>query len=262
MLPSHPEMASPDPAGTLFTIFVGVFFVAAVIWGVVGYVRRRDLLLLCIAGGLIANFAEPILDVVALIYWPADTPLTVYTAFEREIPALIPMAYGLYVGPGSFVVYRLMRDGAGKRRLWQVFLALAAIDAFFVYPGVLLDVLDYYGDQPYEVFGFPLWWTAVDAASRLVGGWLLLVLAPRMVGWGALLAVATVPCSYIGVQAFAAWPVWLVLNSDVSTPVSYLAATCTIAIGVGIAWLIIDAVTRTAPALPEPLQPKPLEMIR
>lgn len=235
-------MQAAETAGDVYTIFLAALFVAVAGWLIYEAVHRKTALpVLLLVGGAVTSLQEPMLDVLGLVWWPENLPGPAFTIFDREMPYLVPIGYTFYVAAGAYAVYRLIRAGMSARKLFQVALALEAADVFFEMPWLNLDVYAYYGEQPFEVFNFPLWWAPVNGTAPFLAGFVLYLLVPRLKGWRLALAALVPPLSWAAVYGASAWPIFAALNADVPAAVPWLAATLTVAIATAITWLVAQA---------------------
>jgi hypothetical protein len=114
-----------------------------------------------------------------------------------------------------------------------------------------LNIAGFYGGQPFNVAGYPLWWGAVDTANVLLGGALLYYLIPRLRG-ARRLYLLLIPMWVTGATAVAvAGPVAIALNSRWSMTGKVFAALFTIALGVGIVDLVASHLGRRRSELNE-----------
>lgn len=253
-VPVPTDFQAAETAGLAFTIFLCVVCALGGGWLLFESVRRRDPLPAALfVGGAITCLQEPMLDLLGLVYWPENLPVHTFTVFDRPMPLIVPAGYALYVGPGSYAVYRLIRSGVTTRKLLGVALALEVSDVFFEMPWTALGVYTYFGPQPFEVLGFPLWWSPVNGTAPFLAGWLLSLAVPRLSGARRLLAGAIPPIAWATVYGAAAWPAFIALNADVPRPVVWFAALVTVAIASTMTWLIASA----AGSYEEPLVPPP-----
>lgn len=249
LVPPPVDMSAPDGPALFFTVFVGAFFVGLTAWALSVAVRERNVLpIILLASGIIASGIEPILDVLGLVYYPADSPVIAFTALGRPIPSYAVMGYGFYFGIGSYLMYRLLRRGVTLKRLLVICALVELADVCFEVPGVALGVYRYYTGQPFEVLGFPLWWGSINSLMPLAGGAALLYLVPLLRGWRKLGLLWMVPTLYAAINGAIAWPMWLALSSSLSYGAKSLVALVTMGTGWTLAFLIARAVARPQPA--------------
>lgn len=229
-----------------FITVAAVFALVSICWAVSELRRGRGpVALLALAGGLIASFEEPWINLLIKLWYPPDAPLVGFTALGHAQPFYVQLVYPGFVGLGAYVVYRGLLAHPDGSRLWPTFLGICAMDLAFEFPATVTDVFSYYGPQPLQLFddGWPLWVAPINAAGPVLAGWLIYRLAPLLRGGSQAILVLLPPLAYAGVYGAAGWPTYTVLNSDVPAAARTIAALVTIALCVAIVRLIQIAVT-------------------
>jgi hypothetical protein len=123
-----------------------------------------------------------------------------------------------------------------KLGVWDVF---AVANIGFEAPAVLLHVYSYYGNQPLNLRGFPLWWAFVNPLTSIVPAALLAKLHQPLKRHNALPAAALlVPMSCGMSNGATAWPVWLALNGDVPGVVTWIASGITLGLALFVVRII------------------------
>ena len=248
---SQPPLGEPaHPTATyLFTALMAVFFIGLVAWALLVARRERTWLpIACMLGGLISFGFEPVLDSVAHIFYPLGSPLTAVTIFDTTIPWFVVMAYVFWVGAGALLVSRWFEQGRTGRDVMVWFLAACALEVLFEYPAVLSGALFYYGDQPFKLFGYPLYWPFTNAGAAFAAGYVIYLAKPHLAGARGF-AVATLipPLVFFAFSAMGSWPVWLAINGETSMPVIWLAGAVAIALQISlvrlVAWAVDEGVT-------------------
>jgi hypothetical protein len=111
-------------------------------------------------------------------------------------------------------------------------------------------VYTYYGNQPFDIWGFPLWWGFVNPLMPMIAGALIYKLKPYLSGAALVLAViAIIPMSDGIANAAVAWPVIAALNMDVGYVGTWIASCITLALALFVVWIISLVVVRP----PEPV---------
>jgi hypothetical protein len=95
----------------------------------------------------------------------------------------------------------------------------------------------YYGPQPLQVFGFPLYWGAMNSAGAVGTGVLLYRGRQHFAGSRAWLAVFVPPLAF-GFDFAVGWPTWNVMNTSASTLVISLVSLVTIALCAAEVWFV------------------------
>lgn len=240
----------PQTAELLFNCFIliplGIALVIAVRHIVTG---RGPLLLLCIAGGAIAAGMEPVVDVLGLVYLKEQGAVGTFTVLDRTMPLYICFVYPWYVGGMGYMAYRLFQRGIDMKGLFQLWALDAIVDVGLETPGILAGTYLYYGKQPLDLWGFPLWWAFVNPVMPMVAGALIYKVMPHLRGsrWKLLAVVPLIPAADGLANGATAWPMWLSLNqADVSYVWTYLACAATLGLSLYAVWFVGLAVARPA----------------
>ncbi|KUH83140.1 MULTISPECIES: hypothetical protein [unclassified Mycobacterium] len=238
--PVPDDLRVGETAGWLFTAWVIVLGLLFLAYGGYRFARYRDSVpvIMWAGGAFICSFVEPMGDLVGHLWWPTNVPLTLYTAYGVEVPLLIPFAYSSFVGGGGYFAYRLIAAGITMKRLFAVFGIIAAADFIMEVPGTSTGVHVYYGNQPFEIFGFPLYWSWLNATAILSIGLFLYVLEPRVHGkWRAVLLLAPT-AGHMCAWGIAMPLAFLQLNTSMAEPMRYIIAILTLPL----ALLIVRAI--------------------
>jgi hypothetical protein len=248
--PVHDSM--PKTAETIFNIFIfiplGIGLAIAVRHIVKG---KGPLLLYCIAGGALAALFEPVVDVLGLVYLKEHNALGTFTVLDRTMPLYICFVYPWYVGGLGYLAYRLFERGITAKALFQLWALDFAVDIFLESPGILAGTYLYYGHQPFNIWGFPLWWGFVNPVMPMLAGALIYKLRPHLSGWKmALGIIPLIPMADGLANAATAWPTWIALNqTDVSYVWTYLGSLVTLGLALYCVWIISLVVARPAEEL-------------
>jgi hypothetical protein len=242
--PSH--MVMPATAQAVFTLFIFAPLGVAIGIAIRNLVRGDGpLLLFCLIGGAVAAVFEPIVDVLGLVYFPRSGSWVAFETMGRPVPLLIAFVYPWYVGGQGYLAYRLFQRGIdrmGVFRLWAIFFA---VNIALETPGLIPGVYTYYGRQPFDFWGFPLWWGFVNPVMPLVAGALIVRLRPYLgSGWRLLGIVPLIPIADGVANAATAWPMWATLNTDLPSVATYAAAIVTLGLALYAVWVISLVVSR------------------
>ena len=236
--PIHDEM--PKTAETIFNIFIfiplGIALAIAVRHLAGG---KGPLLLYCIIGGGLAAFFEPIVDVLGLVYLKEENALGTFTVLDRTMPLYICFVYPWYVGGLGYLSYKLFERGVSMRDLFMLWALDAIVDVFLESPGILLNTYLYYGHQPFDIWGFPLWWAFVNPVMPMLAGAMIYKLRPHLDGAKLAAVILLIPMADGIANAASAWPMWITLNqTDVSYVWTYLAGFVTLGLSLFCVWII------------------------
>jgi hypothetical protein len=241
-------MVMPATQQAVFTLFIFAPLGVALGIAIRNLVRGEGpVLLLCLAGGAIAAVFEPIVDVLGLVFFPRQGSWVAFETMGRPVPLLIAFVYPWYVGGQGYLAYRLFARGIdrlGVFRLWAIFFAVnIALES----PGLIANVYTYYGRQPFDFWGFPLWWGFVNPVMPLIAGALILKVRPHLgSGWRLLGIIPLIPIADGVANAATAWPMWATLNTDLPSLATYAAAIVTLGLVLYAVWIVSLVVARPA----------------
>jgi len=244
--PTH--LRIPKTAEIVFTIFSFLPIPFTLASAARDLLRRHDpLLLYCLIGGTLSVLFEPIVDILGLCYLKENGAIGTFTIIDRTIPLYLIPVYTWYVGGLAYVFYRLFERGITTRMVFGLWALGWAANIFDETPGLLMGVYTYYGHQPLNIWGLPLWWIFVNSLMPLIAAALIYKLKPRLNGWKLIAVIALIPMADGIANAAAAWPVWMALNqTDVSYVWTYLAAVVTFGLAGLSTWIVAVVVARPA----------------
>lgn len=257
-MPPLESTVMPDGAETLFTVVTGI--PALIVLGIaIRHIVRGQgpLLLFCFLGGGLAAFFEPVADILSCLYFPVEGQNVAYTTFDRPIPWALVLAYPWYVGGQGYLAYRLFSRRPDARRIWLMYAYFALSNVAVETPGVLTGFHEYYGNQPFDFWGFPLWQAGVQSIMPMAAGALICAVRSGLGnGWRLVMVVPLIPMADGMVNAGLALPVWTTLGSDMSLAANYVGAIVTVGMGCTAVWVLTVLFAgdrpRVAPA-PEPV---------
>ncbi|WP_205699717.1 hypothetical protein [Conexibacter sp. SYSU D00693] len=232
----------------IFTIFLGIPVALLLTIGL-RHLRagKEPLLLVCLAGGLLACVWEPIVDTMGLCYIKEGAELSTYTILDRTMPLFIPFVYTWYVGGLAYIAYRLYAAGITARGMFALYLIDCGVNIWLESPGVLLGAYEYYGSQPLDFWGLPLWWTLMNPLMPMIGGALIYRLRPHLTGWRILGVIPIIPMVDGITNAGIGWPMWITLNNEgISLVWTHLAALATFLLALYVVWMLGFLVGRPA----------------
>jgi hypothetical protein len=227
-----PVMPAPQIAGAAFLIGTCVIMGAILLWWALGPERHRNgwVLPLVFAGtALSAVMIEPIYDNTLLYWYPDENRLAFFRGFGRTIPWYVPLGYAWFFGGAAYLVWRIIEKGASAARIWSLFSVTICVDWLAVSICEWLDLSAFYGNQPFHIFGSPLWFSLCDATGGFVLGAALAVFMPHLVGVKRLWLLLLPSFTYAATLGSTTAPVSLALNSSWSTPLVWLGGLATMA---------------------------------
>lgn len=197
---------------------------AATIWALW---RRQPMLVLLMAGATLTSFVEPQLDLLSRIWWATNLP-SAFTMFGISIPPVVIPTYSLVIGGGMYLAYRTAVHGSGSDlvRLGLVFFVVESVFEMFFMSS---DIYDYWGPQPLEVFGFPLYWGAINSVGAVSTGVFVYAWREKFHASRAALVLIVPPLAF-GADFAVGWPTWAVMDSTNSALAGSVASLGTIAL--------------------------------
>jgi hypothetical protein len=213
---------------------------------------RGPIFLWCLLGGFLAVVWEPIVDVLGQCWLPSrGQHWEAFTLLNRHIPLMMPFVYSWFVGGQAYLFYRLFQRGITRRQLFQLWGLVFLVNICLETPGIATNVYTYYGKQPFDLWGFPLWWGFVNPLMPMIAATLIFKLKPYLTA--VPLAIATilfVPCADGVANAFAAWPVIAALNTDVGYVGTWIGGFVTLGLAAFLVWIIGLLVARPVAVMP------------
>lgn len=239
-MPTPPlDMVMPVLANNAYIVVTYVLLALTAVALAIDARRRGSMLgLMCLAGGALAVFLEATLDVLCLVWYPAIDHEPLYSAFNYEIPYWMLPAYALYMGAQGYWMFRQFKAGLTRARLWTLFFVFWGTNAIVELPGLNLGIYTYYGDQPFRVFGFPLWMAMTNSLTPILVGVAVFGLHKLLDGARVLLVVPLVPMVIVAGEAAAGWPIWFALNSGLGYAATYPAALVTLGLSLMTVYLV------------------------
>jgi hypothetical protein len=108
----------------------------------------------------------------------------------------------------------------------------------------------YYGNQPLNIWGFPLWAAAVQSIMPMVAGALIYVLRSRVGdSWKLLAVIPLVPMADGLVNAGLDLPMWTTMGRNMSLGANYVGAALTIGMAALAVWVLTATLGRPEKAV-------------
>lgn len=118
-----------------------------------------------------------------------------------------------------------MQDPATtKGDVWRLWLKSFTANIILEYPATFLKIYVYYGYQPLQVAGLPLWFFAIHAIAPMLSASVVRQLEKELIGFKKLAIPLIVVCTYGMANGGFGWPVWVTLSIDQSYYHTYPAA--------------------------------------
>ena len=118
---------------------------------------------------------------LGLVYLKEEDALGTFTVLDRTMPLYICFVYPWYVGGLGYLAYRLFERGITMQGAVRALGArLRRRHRAWSRPGILAGTYLYYGKQPFDIWGFPLWWGFVNPVMPMLAGALIYKLKPHL----------------------------------------------------------------------------------
>lgn len=223
-----------------FNIGEAIILLAVALYAVI---RRKPLLLVILLGTAAAGFVEPLDDTASRLWFSVHMSVP-FTIYGRTWAVFFPLGYAIYYGLGSWVVYKVMCRGGSRNALLLLAIAGGLFDTAVEYPWLSTKLYKYYGPQPFDLFGFPLYWAFINTAYLFVVGYAFFLLRDWLRGTKAL-AGFFIPIVSIGIIYGLAWPTWIAMNVQ-GPPIAamWIASAVTMALSAVVIWLISSAAAK------------------
>lgn len=248
--PTHEVM--PKGAEWFFTIFLFIplgFALGMALRHLA--IGKGPLLLYCVIGGSIAVLFEPIVDTLGHVYLKENNAIGTFTSFDRTMPLYVCFVYPWYVGGLGYLAYRLYERGVTVRHLLVLWAVDATVDVFLESPGILTGTFLYYGDHPFNPWGFPFWWAMVNPIMPMAAGAMIYKMRPHLKGWRLAAVIPMIPMADGLANGATAWPMWTVLNlNDPPMWAIYMGGFATLGLALLAVRIIGEIVGRPAEEVP------------
>ncbi len=191
--------------------------------------RRRTggILVLTLVGGSLCTFVEPFVDNLGKVWLRQENAEILFTWLGRPMPVWVLPFTALYWGGQVYLFYRLFQSRPTAKRFWSVYGVVLMSACLLEVPSTSLGLYDYFGNQPLNPTGYPLYWPFIYQSGVLVAA--LLHACPELFqGWKALRLVLLIPMAEIGFLTMTGLPIFIALHTEVSTGVATIAAFASI----------------------------------
>jgi hypothetical protein len=232
-LPIPPQgLVYPQTAQLVTTVLAGVILVVVVLYALWEWQRTRSPLMLALLfGGAVCYLNEPIDDLLGLVWYPRPGQWVAFTTFS-PVPWWGLFVYIVFFGAVPYFALRSMqRTGVTVRSTWTWFIAFFVLDALIEQPIIHSGLYHYYGNPPFEVLGFPLYWMFINAGGPMLLATVLLAALQFFRGARLLLVVVLGMLTDIACSTAVGWPIFSALNAQAAMPVTWAAALLSMALG-------------------------------
>src|SRR6516165_2401095 len=183
---SPPNFTTSAGVHNGFTAVAAVVLLGVIFWAV--RVARREhtaIPFFFLLGGALTVGYEPVVDVLGKCFLPKDYQWTLFTVLDRSMPVYAIFVYAAFFGGFAIMAWNHLNTGGSPWGLWKWYAGAILINTFlFESLAVsIFSVYTYYGHQPCNFWGFPLWWPFVNTAGPILAGARLRRQAARETSW-------------------------------------------------------------------------------
>jgi hypothetical protein len=156
---------------------------------------------------------EPFIDAILGFQYAKDSPVILFTLWGRVIP-LEALGIGAMFFLFPWAIYRMTLQGIPMERIVGVCLVSGMIDWPLEWSAIHWHVFEYYGNNPSRVLGLPFTSMAQNCFIYALMAAAILMAAPHLQGWRALLFIPVIPGVYLGGATLCTWPAYLALHAS------------------------------------------------
>jgi hypothetical protein len=245
------DMRTPATAQTVMTAILAVALAGFVVAALLHWRRSgKPVFLLMLLGGFVCSFNEESADVMGHCFFPNDGWI-VHQFYGRGVPLWVVLAYVIFFGGLPFLMTSAFRHGVTRRTMWTAICIFWVLNTVLEMPPLSSKLYLYYGDQPFEVGGFPLSWLVINSLGALFGAVVLTRLSWFFTGTRQLLILLVPFATYMSSWVLA-MPHFAITNTDASNGVRMVAAIVSMALGLVAIDVLIRFGTGQARLLPPP----------
>lgn len=205
---------------------------------------------LILAGAALACLQECAYDVMVLVWWPQYGHDPLYRFFNISVPFWMLLAYPWYIGGQGYWMYKKLQQGMTSGQLWKLYGFAWLANMFLEIPPLQIgNIYTYYGDQPFQLLGFPVWMAMTNSLMPILLAAAVYTLRDTLTGLRALLIIPLVPMTTGTAQIIAGWPIWLALNSGLGYSATYPAALLTFGLSLMVVYLVSQKFCRQPQAV-------------
>jgi len=209
------------------------------IWSLYESRRTQTLLpLMIMIGAALSAFEEPIFDIVGAVWYPEHGQTPFFRAFNVSISMWLIPAYGWYIGGLGNLMYRKIGAGLTMSQLVMYYFLFWGANLALELPGLNLGIYQYYGDQPFKLFGFPLWMAMTNSVMPILGGALFNLYKDVLTGPRVLLTIPLMTMVTGIPQVAIGWPTWLALNYGGGMAATHVGALLSLGLSFTAVYLI------------------------
>ena len=232
------DMVMPATAQYWLTLVWGAFAAATVIGCVVGSIRSKSWVPVCLViGSGLSMFGESMV-IPNMNYWyPTHGQINAYRAYGQSIPLFAGFAYLFYFAPAIFWLIKKYENGVSAPQFWGLWALMLAGTIGYEVATVGAGVCIYYGDQYFQVMGIPLVWPTLNSMIIVVSSVMLYFARPYLTGWRAFLVIPFMGVQVATDEVLVGFPAFVANNADVPGVVRMLCVLASFGMCAAVVWI-------------------------
>lgn len=224
-----------------------LLLLAATLWM---WRKERTPFYLCmLLAVLLGAFVEPLYDTALMLYFYSTRGMvTHFTAFGIPQPLWTHSGYVvLYASAAIFIARSAWRGRLTRNRLYTFAVVEFLMSCAFEMIGINGDAYAYWGPHTLRVLNYPLVIAALETAQVVTFAVAAAFLRRRIGGARASIGLfALFPCTFLGMNFGAGWPVIIAIHLEHPIPPLTLLATLA---SIGLVLVVIRAAAAFLPSL-------------
>jgi hypothetical protein len=169
----------------------------------------------------------------------------------------VVLAYVIFFGALSYVMAQAFERGITHRGMWTGIAIFGVLNVLLEIPMLSAGLYVYYGDQPFQIGGFPVIWLVINSLGSLFGAVLITRLSWFFTGTRQLLLVFVPFATYMSSWVLT-MPHFLITNTNALSGVRMTAAVISMALGLIAIDVLIRIGTGRQPTVPSEWERQPL----
>ena len=261
------------PIAPHYGISFDVQFVAIVVCAVLAVASlahcvaraRRDrspLPLYLFAAGALTVFFEPYPDLLGAAVFPEVDQVPWISTFGRMIPMYIGLTYLFYWAPAWLTILPQFQRGISARRFWGICGAMVVATCAIELVPLRFGLWTYYGEQPFRIGGFPLWWAFINGHSFIASAVVLVLLLRVLPTNRQFVIVPVMPAGVLGSHTGGAMLGFSTVGSTSNGTITTLGTLGAMAFTVLLCWIYSLFVCTTPAVEPRLLTTTPSATVR
>jgi hypothetical protein len=211
------------PIYAIFTTISCAILAAFIVFAVHRWIQHRDgVPAMFLAGGALASLFEPILDVNGGVWYTETGGIVPLTLLGIRMHLFIFTSYVWIIGGQAYLCWRAFDQRWPLPKFVRLIVFVELTDIVTELVGVGFGTYGYFGNQPFQVFGFPLWYSIVNTVGPLIAGASYYLGRPHLRGWHSPLGLLMVSIGLSASYCLCGWPLWIGLQQDAPLWVNYL----------------------------------------